>query len=359
MPSDTRPSPEARSPLEALRHLLAPAQEAHRTALEAALEDARGALRTFRPSGNGHAGRAARELGALALGPIDPERFALLLDREEGLDPDRLELFEKAVSVLEEAVTGARAVTEVKVDEGGSLAEAVEGALRDRGRGFGAVRTLALLRTGEGEGDAGELLAGLPFRSWRTLERALAPPLLVRLKGRDLDTISALTAFLDGGAKIVLLPEGPCPPAPLARLIAPGILVIQSDEVAELEPVSGTEGTAVAALVPPSAAAFIHDPAAEEEATGLRIRRLPESRPRAWVGGMSPAQQARDLEVLEAWSRGRGAPGQPPGRDQVGAQADTAAGETDPTPSDPLTEPAERLAAWLLSRAGLDEAGEG
>jgi|GEM_PF-429892 len=397
MPSDSgrrlptvAPSEDGKNPGDRIRRILAASGEAHRSALTSALEEARGALRGLRSSGNGKAARVAGELGALALGPVDPERFAVLLEREEGLDPARLDDFEKAVSVLEEATAASTALMEVRVGDEGTLSEAVLQALRERGRAFGAVRALALLRTGEfrREEHAG-LLDGLPFGQWRTLERELAPPLMVWVKGSHLDTVPALAEVLDGAMKIVLVVEGPCPPAPLARLIAPGVLVVQSDDVEALEAVSGFHGPAVAALVPESAAAFTHDPVggahgprtkvgaspapasdpgradapdaeADHRPPGLHIHRVPGSPPRSWIGGMSPAQQARDLEVLAAWSRGAkvaAGPSAPDGEESGPGAGPVGASEGNPAPTpDPTAEPAERLAAWLLSQAQLDDA---
>jgi hypothetical protein len=342
-------------PSASARKLLDRQAEAHRSALTEALEEARGALRSLRSRGNGQAGRVARELGALASGPLDPERFAALLERDPGMDPEHLEIFEKAVSILEWATDESARVAEVSVEDAETLAQAVERVLRHRGRAFGAVRVLALLRSGEFQaGEHASLLEGIPFRDWRTVERQVAPPLIVTTPGHRLDTLAALAPLMDGGMKILLLAEGPTPPAPLARLIAPGILVAQAHDPGVLGRIGAFPGPAVAALVPESCAAFIHDPGTEvadgDAAPVLRILSLPDSTPRSWVGGMSPGQQARDLELLRAWSR---APDGPPGSSVAapeGGSKDDEAKERDPT-----IEPAERLAAWLLSQAELDD----
>lgn len=340
------------------RRLLDRQAEAHRSALTEALEEARGALRSLRSSGNGRAGRVAQELGGLAGGPLDPERFAVLLEREPGMDPEHLEIFEKAVSILEWATDESARVAEVSVGEAETLAQAVERVLRQRGQAFGAVRVLALLRSGEFRtGEHASLLEGVPFREWRTVERHVAPPLIVITPGHFLDTLPALAPVLDGGVKILLLAEGPTPPAPLARLIAPGILVAQAHEPGALERIAEFPGPAVAALVPDSCAAFVHDPGTEAadggDAPVFRILSLPDSTPRSWIGGMSPGQQTRDLELLRAWSR---APNGTPGSDVAapeGASKKEGVKERDPT-----TEPAERLASWLLSQAELDESSD-
>lgn len=249
------PSPDdgprtPRDPLDAARRILAVPADAHRSALGSALEEARGVLRGLRSSGNGRAARVAHELGALSLGPVDAERFAALLGREQASDPEHLSTFERAVAALESALSGS-AISEVHVGDDESLEQAVSRALRDRGRGFGAVRVLALLRAGEFHaGEHADLLDGLPFSAWRTLERALAPPVLVSVEGSRLDTVPALAPVLDGGMKLVLIVRGACPPAPMACLIAPGVLVIQGTEAEALERLSGFDGPGVVALVP-------------------------------------------------------------------------------------------------------------
>jgi len=357
--AETRPNPMTGSDSAAwARELLDRQAEAHRSALTEALEEARGALRSLRSSGNGRAGRIAQELGALAGGPMDAERFAVLLEREPGMDPKHLETFEKAVSILEWATDESARVAEVSVGDAETLAQAVERALRHRGQAFGAVRVLALLRSGEFRaGEHASLLEGIPFRDWRTVERQVAPPLIVTTPGNRLDTLPALAPVMDGGMKILLLTEGPTPPAPLARLISPGILVAQAHDPEVLERVAAFPGPAVAALVPGSCAAFIHDPGTGatdgDAAPAFRILSLPDSTPRSWVGGMSPAQQTRDLELLRVWSR---TPNGPPGSDVAAPEgASKKEGVKEP---DPTIEPAERLAAWLMSQAELDDSSE-
>lgn len=346
--------------LDPIHLLLAESAEAYRSALAAALEEGRGTLRALRSSGNGRADRVAQELGALALGPLDPGRFATLLVREEGSEPARVGRFAEAVSVLERAAADSASAAEVAVTGHETVRDAVARALSERGRGFGAVRAMALLRTGgfrEGEHDS--LLEGLPFRAWRSLERELAPPVLVPVEGAGLDSVSGLAEFLDGKQKIVLLVREPCPPAPLARLLAPGTLVLQTDEPEALERVARFPGPAVGALVPTSAARFVHDPEGADAGGVLEVEHLPDHPPRGWIGGMSPARQKADLEILEVW--GHRSPDREPRPDDArgspgadgGPASEAGAGPASP----PRSDPAERLAAWLLSQTDLADTG--
>jgi hypothetical protein len=341
------------------RQFLAAPGEAHNSALMAALEEARGALRRLRTSGNGRADRVAEELGGLAGGPLDAERFAVLLDRDPGLDPSQLEFFDKAVSVLEWATDESARVAEVSVSEAETLAQVVDRTLRQRGRAFGAVRALALLRTGEFRAsEHARLLEGLPWDEWRSVEREVAPPLVVSARGSQLDTLPALAPFLDGRLRMILLVDAPASPAPLARLIAPGTLVMQVHDPSDLERLSGFPGPAVAALMPESCASFIHDPRAgeadDDPSPALEILSLPDAPPRRWIGGTSPLQQARDLDLLRAWSRMPAGGGAPSAGSPGSAPPDRGA-----PARDAASEPAERLASWLLSQARLDDVEQG
>ena len=157
--------------------------------------------------------------------------------------------------------------------------------------------------------------------------------------GGDL-RVGGLADFLDGGQKIVLVVDGECAPAPLARLITPNTLVIQTDNAEGLARLASWPGPAVAALVPASSARFVHDPAGGSETWHrLTLQHLPEA-PRTAVGGLSPAQQAEDLRQLAALSTAPKA--SPPAEMPAGAAPPTA-------------DPVDHLAAWLLQQANLSE----
>ena len=98
--------------------------------------------------------------------------------------------------------------------------------------------------------------------------------------------------------------EGEAPPATLARLITPGVLVIQTADPQELEWIARPDGPRVLALMPTGAAQFRHDPAAgPTPADRIVITHLPEKLPRR-LGVSSGFQQREDLAQLEALAAG-------------------------------------------------------
>jgi hypothetical protein len=101
----------------------------------------------------------------------------------------------------------------------------------------------------------------LPFEEWTKAERQARPPIVLRVQGTDLHA-GGLERFLDGGQHIVLIVEGPSSPAPLARLVTPGTLVLQTNDEFGLEEFANATGPAIAAIVPDTAARFLHDPGA-------------------------------------------------------------------------------------------------
>lgn len=333
MPSDSR--------LELAMRALAAPIEAYRSAVAAAAEEVRGFLATHRSTAD--AGDAAIELGPFAAGRIDLEAFSRIGPGAAAVEPGTLAEIDAALDVLRRAATPREDAFRVVVEPGRRLGDAVGAALAEAGRVAAAARFAAAARRGgapaaRGNGRPG---AGLPFPEWSEGERRFAPPLAVELDGADLRA-GDLVEFLDGGVKIVLVVRPPCAPAPLVRLITPGALVVQTADETDLERVADAAGPAVAALVPEDAARFIHDPAAGPEPwSRLTLRHLPERSAKRPVGAASVRQQTDELEQLRALAaRPDAAPAAP---------RDGAA--TPPERSDP----ADRLAAWLLSQAELSD----
>jgi hypothetical protein len=183
----------------------------------------------------------------------------------------------------------------------------------------------------------------LPFADWVKSERRLAPPLVVRLLAGDLRA-GGLAEFLDGRQKIVLVVEGDPAPAPLARLITPRTFVAQTHDGTGLDKLAAWDGPAIAAVVSESAASFVHDPAAGAASwQRIALGRLPEHAPRRTLGGLSPAQQVEELELLRTLATKPPAAAAPAA---VAADAPAAAAD-----------PADRLAAWLLGKADLSDIG--
>ena len=333
MPSDTRIA-------LAVRALAAPIDH-YRSAVATTLEEVRGYLVTHRSGADGRAAQLKAELGRFAEGRIDVNKLAIVLGEEQALDPAALRDLERAIETLTAIASRDAGLFHVEVAPAGDVTAAVAARLAEAGRAFAAARmaTLASRRQAPPETGSDDALDAFGFSRWNAGERRLAPPLVVSVRGGDLRA-GGLADFLDGGLKIVLVVEGECAPAPLARLITPNTLVIQTDNAGGLDRLANWPGPAVAALVPTSAARFVHDPAGGSETwRRLTLQHLPGA-PRAAVGGLSPAQQAEDLRQLTALST-------PP---KASPPAEVLAGAMPPT-----IDPVDRLAAWLLQQANLSE----
>lgn len=295
--------------------------------------------------------RRAAELGPLAAGRIDPERWSALLTEPEALDPELADQLREALRVLEAIEDSGVDAFVVRVEAGERLDEVVGAALGRLGRAFGAARTAELIRTGRFREDVhGELVDGFAPERWNRAERSVAPPLVVRVSGAQLRP-AGLAGLVDGTQKLVLLVDGAAPPAPLVRLVTPGVLVIQTEDPAGLERIAAFDGPAVAALFPSGsgAARFLHDPAAgTTPAARLSVEALPEPAAIRPVGAWTVAQQSEELAQLRALGAASGTPAGEPSGDGVGASEEDA------------VQPADRLAAWLLRQANLrDLNGDG
>ena len=317
---------------------------AFRSALVNTTDEVRAMLRSRQSTLGSRAARVSAELGPLAAGRIDPERFATLVLDHHDADPAATRILEDALGVLTELADRGDRLAVVEVPAGASLYEVVARALAEIGRVFNAARAIVEVRAGRPRGGDGDPVVGpLPFARWTRSERRLAPPLVVALAGGDLRA-AALAEFLDGRQKIVLVVEGECAPAPLARLVAPGTFVLQTADAAGLDRFAAWEGPGIAALVPESAARFVHDPAAGAASWDrLTIAHTPDKPPRRTVAGLSAAQQAEELEILRTLAA-RPAAIAPPADAPAAAEAGTA-------------DPVDKLAAWLLSRVDLSDLG--
>lgn len=321
--------------------------EGFRSAVARAVDEVRAELeRRRQPAG---VPPDAQALGALASRIMDPGRFAGLFAEDSLLDPEAYALLEQAHEALASLDAADDRMFVESIPEGASLRDAVEAGLGRLGVAFGAARVAELAREGRHRtnGHAGHL-SHFPPPSWNRAERGLAPPLVVETPGATLRA-GALAEFLDGAQKLVLVVQGAAPPAPLVRLITPGVLVVQTKEPEELGRLADFEGPAVAALFPEGsgAACFTHDPSA---GTGLAermaVEELPEVSDLRPVGAISAAQQAEELAQLASLSRvGAAAPAAP----STNGHAASGGGDS--------ARPADRLAAWLLRQANLRDLG--
>ncbi len=326
--------------LEAMRE---PAEAFH-SALARAVEDLRTFLNRHQATQGDPEHLAAAELGAFGEGRVDATRFAALVDSPEAVESSDLRHVERVLETLMAAEARGADLLRTHVPRGESLRERVAGALAETGRVFGVIRRIVPLLEGHGEVvDAGSLPHGYPFSLWSRAERGVAPPLFVELDGDDLN-VAGLSEFLDGAQKIVLIVRGTAPTAPLAHLLSPSVLVMQTHEPSDLARAAAFEGPAIIALGSDSFVPFVHDPAGGTSyAERLSIGELPETateRP-------GDFRQQEDLAHLRELSTTQaGAIGSVPAK--PGAEA-VATADADPV---------DRLAGWLLQQANFaDGAG--
>lgn len=305
----------------------------YRSAVVAAHERATTVL-----TAGGGAARAALELGQFGGSRIDATLFAALGAPNSALDYTNRVRIEDAATVLHALAASDDDSFVLDVPRDGHLRSAVADALADLGRAFGAAATIELVRAGRFETNAHSgLIDGLPFDRWGKAERNAAPPLVIRVGHQDLHA-GALAEVLDGAVHIVLVVDGPCAPAPLVRLVTPGTLVLQTTDATGIDLFSKFDGPAVMALVPPSAACFIHDPNGGRSAwQRLRVWNRPTTLPRKALGGLSARQQTEELLQLDALSAR-------PSLENAALDSLIPAGSGDPT---------DRLASWLLDASGL------
>jgi hypothetical protein len=329
MPSDER----VRVALGALERPIAE----FRSTVEGALAQAEAHLATLENDPAARLARIRDELGVFAQGRLDAGAFASLFVQPAPRLLEHQERFRAAVATMREVLGQGDALFVASVPPGTAVTRAVEDALSRIGRAFGAVLAVELMRGGAYRPEEhDQLLDHLSFRSWTRTERRYAPPLVVEVNGPDLQ-VGGLSDFTDGRERIVLVVQGECPPAPLVRLITPGTMVLQTVDGSGLEQLALHDGPGIAAMVPETAARFLHDPRAGREPwQRLSVWHLPEP-PRRSIGGFSPWQMAEDLRQLRALAA---APAEAP----LPAMAGGA-------PQGP--EAVDRLASWLLGQSDL------
>ena len=279
---------------------------------------------------------ASLSLGRFAASRMDAGRFAALFPALPTLAPDAVAALEHAVTVLRAVQARGDEFFVVEVPSGGRFGAALERAFEAMGVTLGAVLLEEQIRTGRYDGNQERLLRTQYFRTWSRAERRVAPPIVVMVDGVDVQP-GALLDYADGREKIVLVIRGACPPAPLARCISPGTFVLQSADGSGLDRLAEFDGPAVAALVPPEAAQFTHDPAGGREPwQRLSVTHMPAAPKRA-MGGQSVWQMTQDLRVLADLAT---TPFAVPAA--VGTGATHAVGADDA---------AARIAAWLLAQS--------
>lgn len=332
----------------------AAATDAFRSSVTDAAEQVRAYLEAHAKPADSPTMRVAAELGVFATGHIDADRFAALLGDADVLDAEALRLVERSLAVLKELSAAADSALRIEVPHGADADPAIGASLARIGRAFGAARVAELVRTGHIDAARrDDPAAPFAYGRWTPAERRLAPPLVVRVHGEDLEP-SALAAFLDGLQKIALIVEAPAPPAALASLITPGTFVMQTTDAADFARLAAFEGPGIGALVPEGCATFVHDPA-EPGAGRLAVSSRPMDRPRA-LRRTSAFRQAESLALLDLLVS---AYAEPAATRVLSAAGATGAASAAAVSSDgkgapaPAVGPADTLAAWLLSQSGL------
>jgi hypothetical protein len=315
---------------------LEPRRQAYHSAVATAVDEVRSLLETQRAPTNGKGQRMAAELGAFATGRIDPERIASLFAEQETLDADAVEQIQTALDTLAGLLAEGDALYTLRLPSGADLRKGIHGALARAGKAFGAGRAVESARSGV---RAADYSRGFGPDRWNRAERGIAPPLVVELDGADLRP-AGLIDYLEGQQTIVLLVRKPAPPASLSRLVGPGVLVVQGTDEESLAALGEWDGAAVVAIIPETTGAFTYRPAQDGPGT-LHIHVSPDTTPRT-LGTLTAERQNSDLELLRML-------------DAAGAgRVVAAAGAAQPAETDP----ADRLAAWLLRQATIPAPGE-
>jgi hypothetical protein len=316
--------------LSALRPRIA----AFRLAVSGALDRAKNAL-----AAESGPDQARVALGDFAAGLIDPDRFAMISSGLGPLDAVGHAIVERAVKALEALLQAGDEDFVVDVHAGTSAAAAVRARLTALGPAFGAATLVDLVRRRTYDpAQHGLPLETYPFEQWTAAERRLAPPVVIRLDGRDLDAFE-LAPLIDGWVRFVLLLTEPCTAAPLARLVSPGVFVAQAGDMKVLERLADFDGPAVIAVMSGSEARFVHDPRAGSAMwQRIEVTHMPAAQPRKSLGARSAWQQRDDLSHLKALTQQPVLPANPA---ELLVASEVAGG----------FDPAERLTAWLLDQS--------
>jgi hypothetical protein len=318
-------------------HAMSPSIASYRAAVVDARERLGSWLRV--PNNGNAAAETAAALGHFAAGRIDVPRFAAMFSGTSILSPLGEAVVGRALEVLDDILARDTALVIHELPAGGDLHTLLDTALSDAGRVFQAVAVAQSARQGMKITRPDDPLRLFPYERWNRLERAIAPPMIVRLRGSDVRP-GALMDFLDGTQKIVLVVDGPMSPAPLARVITPGLFVAQSDDEAVLGELASFAGAGTIALGGEGAARFTHDP--RRRAAGgpaLHVAFMPAAESTR-TGGRSGNQQSEEVAHLQAL-----------------ASAAPATFEGAPVPAEPS--PVDTLASWLLQQAAVGERAPG
>jgi hypothetical protein len=300
--------------------------ELFRSAIAATADQVRGLL-----AGTGDVSEdQSVALGAFAKGRVNFDRFASFAPKARRIDAEAEAPIRAAQEVLKSLLAQGDDLFVLKLEEGKDLSRKAGRRLARIGCAFAAAHVIDLAKRGlYKENEHAAMLEKYPFSRWNKSERALAPALVIELIGADFKP-SLVVPFLDEHSKFVFNVDGDAPAAAMSRVISPGVFVQQETGEAALDAFSEFEGPAVAALLPSTAASFIHDPSAGETSYERFVSlEFPREVRKLASGGISVAQQAEDYALLESLS-------------------------VVPVPTgDAASDPAGKLSAWLLSQSDL------
>jgi hypothetical protein len=306
-----------------------------RSILQGALAQAEAFLVEQAADSSERAAHAAVGLGRFAAGRVDPARFASMFPAVPPVSPAAIAALQRVVATLHAVADRGNEAFAIDLPKGGRLGAKVGEVLAEFGRAFGAVILSEVVRAGGYQSSEHDrLLEPLEFHAWSKAERRFAPPLVVSLDGADLH-VGALSDYADGRQKIVLVVRGAAAPAPLARCITPGTMVLQTVDGSGLDRVAAFDGPGVAAVMPEGAAVFCHDPAAGREPWQRLIVPTLGEVPKRAISGMSAWQMAEDQTLLGDLAR-------TPFAIPVSGGA--------PAPAVGANDAVERIAAWLLGQ---------
>ncbi|MFC1659949.1 hypothetical protein ACFL3S_00605 [Gemmatimonadota bacterium] len=333
MPSDERIVQALKALSEAKEHFV--------SSVAMSAEEVRGILERERGVNENPQVKLAHELGPFAAGRIDLERLAPFVGANEKLTEEKRGQVQAAYEGLLALKKAGDDAFTARVPLDGYLRGTVFSALGRVGVAFGAARSVewALhdLAHPEGVEDA---LKTFPPNLWNRAERGCSPPIVIEVEGQDLKAAS-LGELLEGSQKIVLVVNGPAAPAPLVRLITPGVAVLQTDDAADLSILGAFPGPGVGALMPEGAAKFFHVPGEGKTLSDrLVVGFLPEKEPRRALGAISAFHQVEELRQLSALAASVETTAVP-ASEAVGAGVGPAMDE------------AGQLASWLIHQANF------
>ncbi|MCP4092305.1 MAG: hypothetical protein GY747_02560 [Planctomycetes bacterium] len=281
---------------------------------------------------------AEKSLGSFAAGRIDASRFDEFATNKTTIEASAGPVIERALDVMVELMDAGDALNRVRLEEGQNLRCLLSKTTKNIGRAFGAAQAVELAKVGNYvEAEHGGWFDAFLYKNWSSVQRNLAPAVVVELANGSAQTTN-LGEYVDGNFKAILVYGQDCPPAPLARLVTPGVFVLQTSDCLGLDDFLSFEGSGIAAVVPLDAAHFAHDPrrgnTLAERMVGVELPETPSLRHR---GGLSVMQQQQDLAQLQALAS---------------AETPAAAAEGKAAKANPV----DKLAAFLLGKAHLEEA---